>query len=281
MSKADANLLNLLKLLDDDSPKIQGIVNRQLLENAVELILRQSAYRSMLKAHQIRAFDATIERLHGEIVNEALQRLLRAVAEDIDLEKSLLVLNYWHNPGIDCGALRDRLDALGETILATIPKTGHPLAFLDHIGNLLFEQLNIERCQEYDTENSFLHQLFETGRGTPITVGILYILISKRLGAPIYGVPMPGHFILKFYNDEDEIFFDPFYGGRIYSREMCRRYLENNSVPNVAKILEGSSNVEIFVYVLKNLRTVFSHEPDKRRQTESFIELFEQHSISV
>lgn len=277
-------LASVLELLDDESHEIQKIVQNQLFENALELLLNKNSYRSSLDKTNQTHFDSLLNDLHMEITTQAFKNLFGNALEDVDLEGAILIISYWSDPAVNCAELQRELDRISKSISTDLPKTGHPLAFIDHISNYLFRELNISGNTQdyYNPDNSFLHKLLETKKGIPITIGILYMIIGNRLGLPMYGVPLPGHFILKFYNDEDEIFFDPFYEGKVYSRQMCYRYLQNVNAENREQILNGCSNFDIVIRVLKNLQLVYSsykYDSEKVRQIESFLEMLESHYV--
>ncbi len=100
-------------------------------------------------------------------------------------------------------------------------------------------------------------------KGIPISLSIVYLLLAHRLNLPIYGVSMPSHFLLKFYNGEDEIFFDAFNEGKIYSRNECLRFLENAHHAEPETVLNGCDNREIVARVLRNLKVIYAfYKPD-------------------
>jgi len=282
MPDAKAKLTSVLKLLDDESAEIQRILQNQLRENALEILINKNSYRTGLEKVNQTQFDILLGGLHVEITTQAFKNLFCNALEDVDLESAILIISYWNDPTVNCAELRQELDRMSKSISTNLPKTGHPLAFIDHISHYLFREFSISGNTEdyYNPDNSFLDKLLETKKGIPITIGILYMLISTRLGLPVYGVPLPGHFILKFHNDEDEIFFDPFYEGKVYSRQMCYRYLLDVNAENREQILNGCLNFDIVTRVLKNLHLVYSsyqYDSEKIKQIESFLELLESH----
>lgn len=284
MPDVKEKLASVLKLLDDESTEIQRIVQNQLYENALEIVLNKNGYRSGLNKVNQFQFDNLLNELHLEITIQAFRSLFGNATEDVDLEGAILIISYWSDPTANCAELMQQLDAMSISISADLPKTGHPLAFIGHISDYLFHELKISgnSTDYYNPDNSFLHKVIQTKKGIPITIAILYILISNRLGLPVYGVPLPGHFILKFYNEEDEIFFDPFYNGKVYSRQMCYRYLQNVNAENREKILNGCSNFDIVTRVLKNLQLVYSsyqYDTEKVIQIESILEMLESHFV--
>ena len=52
--------------------------------------------------------------------------------------------------------------------------------------------------------------------------------VGRRLGVPLAGVGMPGHFLLRDKVDP-WVFVDPFHGGRLLDARGCRRLLESRT----------------------------------------------------
>jgi regulator of sirC expression with transglutaminase-like and TPR domain len=73
-----------------------------------------------------------------------------------------------------------------------------------------------------DPENSFLDAVVERRLGIPITLSVLMMELGRRLGVPIHGVGMPGHFLVMD-GTRDGVWCDPFHGGALYDSEGCRR----------------------------------------------------------
>jgi regulator of sirC expression with transglutaminase-like and TPR domain len=259
MIQNNDKLFSILRLIDDENPEITNSVNQELKKNSLELILHKEDYKNKLMAEQQYKFDILLKNIHLELVTEALNSLLDNTLEDIDLEEGMTILSYWDNSNVDCQDLKNQIAFISNSI--QMPKTGHPLAFIDHISNHLINQFKISKNNEdvSNPENYYLYNLFETRKGIPFTMSILYILIGNHLGFPVYGVPIPGNFILKFFNEEDEIFFDPFFKEKKYSKQMCYDYLkEIDEIDQAELILRGCSNIEILLNVLSNLYNTYS-----------------------
>jgi regulator of sirC expression with transglutaminase-like and TPR domain len=62
--------------------------------------------------------------------------------------------------------------------------------------------------------NSLLHEVLARRTGMPITLSVVAIEIGKRLGVPIVGVGLPGHFVIR--DKESGTFADPFGRGLRY-----------------------------------------------------------------
>src|SRR3989442_3117434 len=73
--------------------------------------------------------------------------------------------------------------------------------------------------QYYDVDNSYLNKVLERKTGIPISLSMVYLFVGKRLELPVFGVGMPGHFLVKYEADRYRIFVDCFNGGVLLTPE--------------------------------------------------------------
>lgn len=281
MLETNTQIQHLFRLLDDDNPEIRKIVHDSFLEHSQELIMKKSLYRVDAGNELRPLLDQWYADLHFDLVKTAFYGLLNRNLEDIDLELAVMFLAYWNNPEVDIPALQRQLDHFAQEIQVRMPFTGHPLSFVDHINYYFFKKYHFvgNSTDYYNPDNSFIDKVLETHTGIPISLSVVYILIARRLDLPILGVPMPAHFIVKFDNGTDQIFCDPFYGGKIYSREECLAYLKNASIANPIAILNGATNYQIVLRMMRNIKLVYSSykdEPAKISQIDTLIEVVEK-----
>lgn len=62
-------------------------------------------------------------------------------------------------------------------------------------------------------ESSLLHEVLRRRRGLPILLSVVWMEVARRAGAPVYGVALPGHFVVGFGPTEQQALADPFDGG--------------------------------------------------------------------
>ena len=275
---------HILKLLDDESPEIQKIVRSTLLENSTDIVLDGFISNLSLPKQAQLQLKSTLRDMHFEIVTHVLTRLCENQLEDIDLEKTVLLLAYWNNPDIDIQEIVGQLDDIAAEISKEMPASGHPLSFLDIINRHIFSKLGFKGNSKdyYNPENSFIDQLLFNRKGIPITLSVLYILIAGRVGIPITGIPMPAHFIIKYDDGDDEIYLDPFYGGKVYNREECIHYLYQARIKSSEEILGGCPNYEIITRMMRNIHLVYTSyqdEPEKSKQIENLLKVVENQFV--
>jgi regulator of sirC expression with transglutaminase-like and TPR domain len=74
----------------------------------------------------------------------------------------------------------------------------------------------------YDPRNSYLHDVLERRVGIPITLAVVLLEVGRRVGVPLAGVAMPGHFLVRDKVDPS-VFIDPFARGAVLDEAACRR----------------------------------------------------------
>ena len=68
--------------------------------------------------------------------------------------------------------------------------------------------------EDYDhPDNSMLDLVLERKRGLPILLSVVWVEVGRRVGIPIRGVGLPGHYVAGWFGDGDPILLDPFKGG--------------------------------------------------------------------
>lgn len=116
-----------------------------------------------------------------------------------------------------------------------------------------------------DPRNSFLHEVLARRRGLPIALATVAIAVADRVGAPLVGVGLPGHFVLADRSGADPVVIDPFNGWRRLDLADCARLVERTAgVPFRIEFLDPVGPREILARTLRNLRGAYM----RRRRLE-------------
>jgi len=114
-----------------------------------------------------------------------------------------------------------------------------------------------------------LNDVLDRKLGIPITLAIVYMEVAQRVGFPLFGVGMPGHFLLKYYDVAgNETFIDPFHHGDILSRADCQSRLDeiySGEMPLQPEFLLTVTRRQLLTRVLANLRNIYMERRDFRR----------------
>src|SRR5262245_21770761 len=140
---------------------------------------------------------------------------------ELDLDRAALLIAAEEYPHLDVEKYLDQIGAFAERARSRDDLSADPLSRIMKLSDLVFGELGFRGNVEdyFDARNSFLNDVIDRCMGIPITLSVLYLEIARRIGLKLFGVGMPGHFIVKFVEDEHEILIDPFNGGKLLSEE--------------------------------------------------------------
>ena len=176
--------------------------------------------------------------------------LVNGPEAEFPLDEAMLLISAQADAAVDVDRHLRSLDGLAE---------GCPAPTLDALVRHLFVDLGFTGNREdyYDARNSYLDQVLERRLGIPISLAVLAIVVGRRIGVPLAGVGMPGHFLLRDVVDPG-VFVDPFRGAVLDSDGCARvfRALHGPGAPFDARYLEPVGPHTILRRVLANLVTV-------------------------
>ena len=109
----------------------------------------------------------------------------------------------------------------------------------------------------YSLDNCFLHRMFEHGKGLPVTLCLLAVMLAEEADLPLYGIGLPLHFIAGHFQGSKGIsFFDCFDGGREVSPEECVNYLHSRGIFFHPQLLSPCDTNSILQRVLVNIKHI-------------------------
>ncbi|HEX4809427.1 MAG TPA: transglutaminase-like domain-containing protein, partial [Bryobacteraceae bacterium] len=152
-----------------------------------------------------------------------LRDALQNERSETTLDVAALELARVEFPGLDFESSLFRLSNLAEQVGSRLKPHSTGLEFIEATNELLFETLQFRGNEGdyYDPRNSCLNSVLMRRLGIPISLSIVYIEVARRLSRPVYGVGLPGHFIVAYEDSENRYWVDPFHGGRILSFVEC------------------------------------------------------------
>lgn len=198
--------------------------------------------------------------------------MLEQPDEKISLARAALVIASSEYPALDPAKYIDRLDRMAVNLGGRIATETNPYDTIARINRYLYDQEGFSGNSEdyYDPRNSFLNEVLDRKTGIPITLSTVYLEIAERVGLPLVGVGMPGHFLVK--HPYFDILIDPFSKGRILSEEECRdrvTQLLGEQVPFHKAFLQAVSKRHILSRMLNNLHAIYVNARQYRKALEA------------
>lgn len=112
--------------------------------------------------------------------------------------------------------------------------------------------------QDYDDpRNSCIDQVIERRRGLPILLSVVTMEVGRRIGLPLLGIGLPGHFVVGTTTNPG-LYLDPFDGGRIRRpselvADHSRRLGREGTPREIVQWLRPNSARDILVRMSTNL----------------------------
>lgn len=202
-----------------------------------------------------------------------LRQVLQGESAGVTLDIAALELASIEFPRLDFEAPLFRLDNFADQIRTQITPRTNGLAFIRGMNELLFESLQFRGNEGdyYDPRNSCLNAVLSRRLGIPISLSIVYMEIARRLGRPVFGVGLPGHFIVMYEDADSRYFVDPFHRGRILSFEDCCLLAQETTGLDIRQnpeLFAPVSDRQILTRMLSNLKSIYlgGQNLDKARQ---------------
>jgi regulator of sirC expression with transglutaminase-like and TPR domain len=192
-------------------------------------------------------------------VVEDLAALVEAGGEDMDLEAGLWCLARIRDPDLVTAPYTRELERLAEAVRRRISTAEPSRDVLEVFIQVLFQEEGFRGNfrDYYDPDNSFFHKVLERRQGIPVSLSALCILVGRRVGLPLEGIGLPGHFICRFGAEEEALYFDPFHDGRLLTRQGCVALVRQAGFLFRDAYLCPSTNREILVRMVRNLRDIY------------------------
>jgi hypothetical protein len=191
----------LITLLDDPDQEVHRMVMDKLiscgpgilpdLETVGETVLDPDAHQRLEQVVSAIVFDDTAGRLRQWMDGDRSNLL----------EPAMLIARF-QTPTLDEVKVRAELDRIRKDIWLEMNYNLTPLEQVN-VFNHVFYSINgfAANAQNlFDADNNFINKVLETRKGNPVSLGLLYMVLAKELGMPIYGVNLAQHFILSYHN---------------------------------------------------------------------------------
>lgn len=189
-----------------------------------------------------------------------------ARAERPDLALLCLLLGAEADPALDANgmdAAQIELDRLAGLLPYGL-RDGR--AWASALAELLGERYGFEGASaDYQRlESSLLHEVLRRRRGLPILLSVVWIEVARRAGAPVYGVALPGHFVVGFGDPAERVLADPFAGGRpLTDRDAELLVTGATGQPLEASMLVPAQPLETVQRILNNIRAWAAARPER------------------
>jgi len=236
------------------------------------------------------------------IVQERIEEIIKKIQQDIllfefsdwvqlgstDLLKGFLLVSRTQYPDLDQENITIRIEQMKMDAWLELNDNLTALENIKVLNHIIFDLHNFDgnKINIHALENSYINTFLETRKGSPLTLGMLYLIIAQKLNVPVYGVNLPQHFILAYTTemvkpipDENDVLFyiNPFNRGAIFTRREIELFIRQFKVTPVESFFAPCTNIDIIKRLINNLKFSYdrSGQLDKIDNLETFLNLME------
>jgi len=255
----------MISLLDDNDHEIISVVTGTLLKQGVAVIPElEKAWEVTLNEKLQARLENLIQELQFNGLKDDLNRWIKTGAEYV-LDGAIYVARFQF-PDLNASKIHDQIENIRKDVWLEINNNLTALEKVKILNYILFDQYKFSRNNTdfYSPQNSYINQVFETRKGNPISLAIVYLAVAWKLGLPIYGVNLPKNFILA-YKDElrhrdaedesDDILFyiNPYNKGAVLGRREIDYFITQQQIQPHPSFYTPCSNRDIIIRLINNL----------------------------
>ena len=205
----------------------------------------------------------------SDSLRERLQALAQSSGTELPLAEGALLIAAEEYPGLSVPRYVGALDHLADRAPSHVSPGAATDARLAALCAFLFKTIGFRgNAEDYgDPKNSFLNEVLDRRLGIPVTLAVVYLEVGWRLRLPLYGVGMPGHFLVGCETSAAPLFVDAF-AGTVLTDAGCEHLfsrITGGSEPFRSEYLAPTPARYVLVRMLRNLKGIYLQQEDLER----------------
>ena len=165
---------------------------------------------------------------HPALARRRFEEIAACPEPLLDLVEASLVIDLEEDPRLDVDRHLAGVKKWSDAVRSRLEGSRDVERIVATVNRLLFDEEGFLGANDdyYDPRSALLSEALDRHAGLPITLSILYIELSRRVGLEATGVALPGRFLVKFTGAFGVIVVDPFDGGRVLSSVELQKILD-------------------------------------------------------
>ena len=277
----------LIKLLDEPDEAVFSLIREQILLQGMDAIA---------------TLERTSENTFDSLVLERIRSIIRKLNQDnlyteflnwlnigsSDLLKGFILVTKTQFPVLNEEDIVIRIEQLKMDVWIELHENLTALENVKVMNHLLFDihHFNGDITEMNSPRSSCINFFLESKKGSPIALGILYIILAQKLQLPVYGVNLPQHFILAYLsstgienpNEDDVLFYiNPFNKGAVFTRREIESFIRQMKIRSEESFFLPCNNPDTIRRLINTL--IFSYtktgDSEKIEDLEILLTAFE------
>lgn len=283
MEKADniREMQALTSLIDDPDNDVYKEIAKKIFMYGSDIIpYLENAWENFPDAVVQKRIEELIHKIQLQNLKAELKLWIKQNSRDL-LYGSVIVAKYCY-PDLTEESVKIELNNIRKEIWLELNDDLTALEKIKVFNHIFYDKYRFagNTVNYHDPQNNFINKVFETKKGNPISLGLIYVLLSQSLDIPVKALNFPEHFILSYSSktfnphifskeaDEALFFVNPFSKGNVFSRQEAEWFLKQLNIEPKPKYFRPCTNKEIIERLLFNLITSYERNHDLTKAKE-------------
>ena len=190
----------------------------------------------------------------------SIHQVMRLDPDEVDIGTAALIVAEEWSELVHGRKYQQKLDDMAYEVQSRIAKKGLKGKYqaVQVLNDYLFNDLGFGAVAEADNpDDLFIHTVIDNKRGYCLSLSILYLAIGERLGLPLHGVVVPGHFFVRYEKDGKRFNIETTSGGGCADDE---HYINEFNVPHKYKrtvYMQNLDKLQTLGCLFNNLGNVY------------------------
>ena len=259
----NTTLSALIKLLDEPDEQAFSLVQGQIFSVGIDAL-------DPLKKALENTFDPLVQERIDFIISKLNQENLYVDfvnwlnLSSADLLKGFMLVSKTQYPALDEADIIMQIEQLKMDIWIELHENLTAFENVKVLNHILFDihKFDGNASDKQAPEHSCINTFLDSHNGSPLSLGILFIILSQKLGLPVYGVDLPQHFILAYLKDsdignsgEDDVLFyiNPANNGAVFTRHEIESYIRQLKIKPEKPFFAPCTNANIIRRLINSL----------------------------
>lgn len=219
--------------------------------------------------------DIQLEKLHHDLH-------AWATSTQVDPLDGFILFSRYQYPHLDEGAMRDMVFQLNRDAWLELNENLTPLEKIKVLNHIFFDIYHF-KCQashEMEMRHMFINNLLETRSGNSHSLGLLYSIIARQLGLPVYGLVLPGQkFVMAWISEaapmidgkkQVSFYINPENKGGVFTKNEILSLFRRIKIKVEDSVFEPMSDVAVIEHFFALLGFLYNQagDPDKNNEID-------------
>ncbi|MBI9033584.1 MAG: transglutaminase family protein [Bacteroidales bacterium] len=274
ISVNESEIRAMIDLLDETDSNSITIIDQKLRDQgSVVLPFLLDAIASSITPVKTERLKILIDDIHFQKIKRELQDWTKS--EKPDLLEGYLLLSTIGKPELETNQLRKEVHHLVKDVWLELNDHLTALEKIRVLNHVLYQLKGFETQDSKVPESLLLPLLLKSKSGSPLSIGILYLIISQQLSLPVFGVDLPHHFVLSYLdknlpqiNEKDisypvMFYINPFNKGIVFTEREVGLFLEQMNLQENDNYYNPCDNNSIIKRLINELKNEYKNLKNK------------------